>query len=211
MQVLFMHERSLTYHCAWHLRLAESWMPFRLPAVGSRAARGYLLSPLSFACLHTLFVWSLVLLPQRCGWDAVVLESVCLLSFARQWCRNPTGTTHVVRHCFQGIQANVCMLFPRACSVAVFCRRGCTGQSPLGCFALQRLATPAAVAAHADPVPRGQRAPLDDFRALLIDQSAELVESFLPSRDRTWRRSREHQSSAHATESFRDSSRGSLR
>ena len=29
-----------------------------------RAARGYLLSPLSFARLHTLFVWSLVLFPQ---------------------------------------------------------------------------------------------------------------------------------------------------
>ena len=30
-QVLFQLERSLTYHCAWHLRLTESWMSFHLP------------------------------------------------------------------------------------------------------------------------------------------------------------------------------------
>ena len=128
-QVLFPLERSLTYHCASHLRLAESWMPFRLPAVGSalssfpRAARGYLLSPLSFSHLHTLFVLSLVLFPKSflitplvaCGWGAVVLESVC---------RNPAGTTHVVRPCFQGPQADVCTLSLVSCSVAVFCRRG---------------------------------------------------------------------------------------
>ena len=35
-------------------------------------------------------------------------------------------------------------------------------------------------------VPRGQRAPLDEFRTLLIDRSAELVESFMPSRGRTF-------------------------
>ena len=62
-------------------------------------------------------------------------------------------------------------------------------------------------AACADALPRRQREPLDEFRALLIDRSAELVESFLPSRSRIWRRSRNHQSSAQAT----DSSRGSLR
>ena len=61
--------------------------------------------------------------------------------------------------------------------------------------------TPAAVAASADQVPRGQRAPLDEFRPLLIDRSAELVESSLPVRGRTWRRSREHQSLAHSANS----------
>ena len=70
-QVLFLLERSLTYHCAWHLRLTEGWMPFHLSLrLGllllsfPRAARGYLLSLLSFARLGTLFVWSLVLFPK---------------------------------------------------------------------------------------------------------------------------------------------------
>ena len=44
------------------------------------------------------------------------------------------------------------------------------------------LLTPAAVAAFADQAPRGQRVPLDQFHLLLIDRSAESVESFLPSR-----------------------------
>ena len=66
-----------------------------------------------------------------------------------------------------------------------------------------RLLTPAAVVAFADQVPRGQRVPLDQSRPLLIDRSAESVESFLPSRSRTWRRSREHQSPAHAADSSR--------
>ena len=46
---------------------------------------------------------------------------------------------------------------------------------------------------------------------LLIDRSAKSVESFLPSRSRTWRRSRKHQSLAHTANSSRDSSRGSRR
>ena len=36
----------------------------------------------------------------------------------------PCGTTHVERPCFQGLQADACTSFPRACSVAVFCRGG---------------------------------------------------------------------------------------
>ena len=71
--------------------------------------------------------------------------------------------------------------------------------------------TPAAVAASADQVPRGQRAPLDEFRTLLIDRSAELLESSGPVRGGTWRRTREHQSSAHSSDSSRDTSRGCLR
>ena len=72
-----------------------------------------------------------------------------------------------------------------------------------------RLLTPAAVAASADQVPRGQWAPLDEFRTLLIDRSAESVESSLPVRGGTWRRTRE--SSVHSSDSSRDASRGSLR
>ena len=53
----------------------------------------------------------------------------------------------------------------------------------------------------------GQQAALDQFRPLLIDQTAESVESFLLSRSTTWRRSREHQSPAHAAYSSRGSHR----
>ena len=45
--------------------------------------------------------------------------------------------------------------------------------------------------------------PLDEFRTLMINPSAELVESFQASRSRTWRRSREHQLSAHTADSSR--------
>ena len=58
-----------------------------------------------------------------------------------------------------------------------------------------------------DQVPRGQRAPLDHFRVLLIDRSAESVESSLPGRGGTWCRSRKHQSPAHSADSSRDSLR----
>ena len=52
-----------------------------------------------------------------------------------------------------------------------------------------RLLTLVAVDASLDQVPRGQRAPLDHFRTLLIDRSADLVESPLPVHGRPWRRS----------------------
>ena len=109
------------------------------------AARGYLLSPLSFSRLHTLCVFTralsteLLLSPlDACGWDAVVLESVCLLSRARHWCRNRAGTTHVVRPCFVGLQANILHvvtgLVLRDPSLRVE-YLGWPSQSPLGCFA----------------------------------------------------------------------------
>ena len=63
--------------------------------------------------------------------------------------------------------------------------------------------TLAAVTTSADQVPRGQRAPLDEFRTLLINRSAGLVESSRPVRGGTWRRTREHQSSAHSSDSSR--------
>ena len=73
-----------------------------------------------------------------------------------------------------------------------------------------RLLAPAAVAASADQVPRGQGAPLDEFSTLLIDRSAESVESSLPVRGGTWGRTRD-QSSVHSSDSSRDESRDSLR
>ena len=149
-----------------------------------------------------------------CGWDAVVLESVCLLFRVRHWCRQPCvhhsrGEALFPKGFGQRLHVITGLVLRGPSLLAVYL--GWSGQSALDCFALQRLATPAAVAAYADQVPRGQRAPLDEFRALLIDRSAELMESFLSSRSRTWRRSREHQSSAHAADSSRDSSRFSRR
>ena len=118
-------------------------------------------------------------------------ESVCLLSRARRWRRNPAGNTHVVRPCFQGLLVDVCTLSLVSCFVAPPCRR-CTSANKAHLLAAVsrrlRLLTPAAVAAFADQAPRGQRAPLDQFRLLLIDKSAESVDSFLPSRSRIWRR-----------------------
>ena len=80
---------------------------------------------------HSVCVGSLVLCPQSfslstlagCGRDAAVLESICLFSRARRWHRNPAGTTHVVRPCFQGLRADVCTLSLASCSVAPPCRR----------------------------------------------------------------------------------------
>ena len=115
----------------------------------------------------------------------------------------------------KGVQAAVCTLSLTSCSVACLCRRGPWLAKPIASrlFRVARLRplTPTAVVAFADQAPRGQRVPLDQFRLLLIDKSAESVESFLPSRSRTWRRSRKHQSPAHTANSSRDSSRGSRR
>ena len=161
---------------------------------------GHLRSVLrAFSSSSTRCVWALVALdaselfppPQAvCGWD-VVFESVCLLSRARHWRRNPAGTTHVVRPCFQGLLVDVCTLSLVSCFVTPPCRR-CTLADQANLLAAVsrrlRLLTPAAVAAFADQAPRGQRVPLDQFRLLLIDRSAESVESFLPSRSRIWRR-----------------------
>ena len=126
--MLLLLKGSLTYHGAWRLRLVEDWLLFfSFPSV----ARGYLL-PLSFSRLHTLCVWSLVPCPQSfspshlpaCGWDAVVLSPCACSPRAKHWRRNPAGTTHVVRPCFQGLQADVCTLSLVSCSVAPPCRRG---------------------------------------------------------------------------------------
>ena len=101
---------------------------------------GYLLTPPSFARLHTLFEWSLVLFPQiysslhllRVDGTRLLWRSVCLFSRARHWCRNPACCTHVVKPCFQGLQADVCTSLPRSCSVTPPCRK-CTlaGQANL--------------------------------------------------------------------------------
>ena len=173
-QMLFLLERSLTYHGVWRLRLVEGWLLFfSFP----RAARGYLLSPLSFSRFHTLCVHSCSVSSQlaACRWDAVVFESVCLLSRARHWRRNPAGTNHVVRPCFQGLQADVCKFSLASRSVTPPCRRGLLVHDANLPSALSRRTSatsePSFVAASADQVPRGQRGPLDEFRTLLTDRS----------------------------------------
>ena len=111
-----------------------------------RAVCGYLLSPLSFARLHTLFVWSLVLFPQSfCSlhllrvdgtllfWSLCACSPVRSTSAATLQC-----TTHVVRPCFRVLQADVCTSFTSIVfrgRVLPWRKLGCTGQSPLGCFA----------------------------------------------------------------------------
>ena len=105
-QVLFLLEGSLTYHCAWLL-------------AGTPELRS---SPHS-VCVVTraLSTWLLLSPLAECGWDAVALESVCLLSRARHWCRNPAGTTQV-RPPFQRLHADACTSLPRSCSVVPPCR-----------------------------------------------------------------------------------------
>ena len=196
-------------------------MPFHLPAVEpaltffSKNSACYLLSPLSFARLHTLFVWSPALFPQsfsslhllrvdgtRCCFGVCVPALPCEALVPQPCVHHSRGEALFPQGFGQRLHVITGLVLRGPSLLAVYLG---SSQSALDCFALQ------AVAAYADPAPRGQRAPLDEFRALLIDQSAELVRSFLPSRTKTWRRSREHQSSAHAADSSRDSSRGSRR
>ena len=198
-QVLLLLKGSLTYHGAWRLRLVEGWLIFfSFPS----AARGYLLPPPSFSPSPLA----------ACGWDAVDLKSVCLLSRARHWRRNPACTTHVVSPFSKGVRPTSARChWSRApwhllaVEVSWFMTSISSRLFRVACARL-RLLTLAAVAASAVQVPRGQGAPLDEFRTLLIDWSAESVESSLPVRGGTWHRTREHQSSVHSSDSSRDAS-----
>ena len=115
-QVLLLLKGSLKTHGAWRLRLVEGCLLFfSVPS----AARGYLLPPLSFSRLHTLCVVTRALSSELLPFSTCCVWTGRLLSRARHWRRNAAGTTHVVRPCFQGLQANVCTL-----SLAPPCRRG---------------------------------------------------------------------------------------
>ena len=195
----FLLEGNLSYHCA-----------YRFP----NAARGYLLSPLSFS-VFTLCVSSLALCPQNlcvvfhtlyvalvaldasellppptnCVWMGRCSESVCLFSRAKTLELQPCG-----------YHSRGEALFPRASGRRVHVVAGFVLHDPAGnvlwlikptssrllLVARLRLLTPAA-AAFADQAPRGLRVPLDQFRLLLIDRSANSVESFLSSRNWIWR------------------------
>ena len=166
-----------------------------------RAARGYLLSPLSFVRLHTLFVWSLMLFPQSFSSlhvlrvdGTLLLWSPCACSPVRgTGAATPACTTHVVRPCFEGLSGRRLHVvnwsrapWPLLASGVPWLIKPIRTQL----FCIMMSCDSCRPSLHVlTPVPRGQRAQLDEFRALLIDRSAELVESFLPSRSRTWRRS----------------------
>ena len=125
-----------------------------------------------------------------CVWALIALASELFPPTGCVWTgRCCAGTTHVLRPCFQGLLVDVCTLSLVSCFVTPPCRR-CTlaDQANLLVAVSRRLLTPAAVAAFADQAPRGQRVPLDQFRLLMIDRSAESVESFLSSRSRIWHR-----------------------
>ena len=151
-----------------------------------------------------------MLFPQSCspvhmcvGGTFVWLEFVCLHFRARHWYRHAAGTTHVVRPCFEGLSGRrlhvVTGVVLRGLALP---SRSLAGQAnPLWTVTYRTsatLLTPAGVVAFADQAPRGQRVPLDNFRTLLIDLSAESVESFLSSRSKTWRRSCGRRSPARA-------------
>ena len=127
-QVLLLLKGSQAYHGAWRLRLVEGWLLFFSFPSAARvlAAAPELLSSPHSVCVVTRALSSELLpLSTCCVWmGCCCFESLCLLSRARHWRRNPGGTTHVVRPCFQGLQANVCTLSLVSCSVTPPCRRG---------------------------------------------------------------------------------------
>ena len=219
-QELFLLEGSFACHRAWHLtlrNLGSSDPPQSPLSFCSCSSHG------AFLVIHTLCVSTRALSTElfssphaACGWE-LTHWSPCACSPVRGTGAQPCG--HHSRCCEA--------LFRRASRpTSARCR---LDRAPWPCSVVEvawftrpilfrllrvarlRLLTPAAVAAYADQVPRGQRAPLDQFRTLLIDWSAKSVESSLPFRGGTWRRTREHQSPTHAADSSRDSSRGSLR
>ena len=157
-----------------HLRLTISWLGILLSFSSFCAALGSLLSPPSFSgCFSssTRSVWALVLCLQSAlhmlhvDGTLVWLESVWLHSRAIHWCCNPSGTTHLVRPCFE----EFCTLTLTSCSVAWLCRGGpWLAESSLGLSVSRlRLLTPSAVVAFADQVLRGRRVlPLNQFRTL---------------------------------------------
>ena len=128
-----------------------------------------------------------------CVWVGCGSLGVRLHSRARHWHRNSAGTTYVVQGLVsQSFRPTSARCSPRSCSVALLYRRvrfvswaislsavtcrTCTSATCDSCS--RRCIT--------NQVPRGQRAPLDHFRLLLIDRSAESVESSLPVRGGSW-------------------------
>ena len=110
---LFLLEGSLSYRCACRLRLAESCIFFFF--LFSKRCTWLLAVASELLGLHKLCVVTRALSSEllsfstRCVWmGRCCFESVRLLSRARHWRRNPAGTTHGVRPCFQGLQVDVC-------------------------------------------------------------------------------------------------------
>ena len=144
------------------------------------AARGHLLSTLSFSSLHTLRVVSCcsclraLSLSTCCVWmRRCSLESMPALC-ARHWCRSPAGTTHAVWcRVSKGFQADVSHVVVAVVhrGLALPSRSLARQANPLWAVMYHTsatLLTPAAVAA-VDQVPRGQQAPFDQFHTLVLD------------------------------------------
>ena len=119
-----------------------------------------------------------------CVWVGRGSLGVHLHSRARHWHRNSAGTTYVVQGLVsQSFRPTSARCSPRSCSVALLCRRVRFVSLAISLSAVTcRTCTSATCDSCSrrcitNQVPRGQRAPLDHFRLLLIDRSAESVES----------------------------------
>ena len=188
-QELFLLEGSFACHRAWHLTLRNlgssdppqsplsfcscfshrAFLVFHTLCVGTRALSTELSPSPHAACGWELTSWSPCACSPVRGTGAATLRyhSRCCEALFRRASRPTSARCRLDRA-------------PWPCSaveVAWFAR---PIPSRLLRVARLRLLTPAAVAASADQVPRGQRAPLDQFRTLLIDRSAKSVESSPP-------------------------------
>ena len=184
-QVLFLLEWSLAYRCAWHLRLAEGWVLFHLLAAGC----------------------ALLFFSKRCTWPLAVASE--LLSFPHSVCghscsflrASPLSTCCLwMRRCCFGVRVPALPCGHHSRGEVLF--RGASGQHSARCHWSRApwFSLPMAY------LGRPSQSPLGCF-----DRSAELVESSLPGRGRTWRHSREQKWLAHSANASRDSSRGSHR
>ena len=93
----------LSKRCAWLLAVASELLSSPHSVCGVTRALSSELLP-----FHTC-----------CVWKGTVVWRSC----ARHWRRNPAGTTHVVRPCFQGLRTDVCTSSLASCFVAPPCRR----------------------------------------------------------------------------------------
>ena len=166
-------------------------MPFRLPAVDSAFTSLPGLCLCGHSCSFqrasppsTCCVWI-----GRCCFGVRVPALLCEALMPQ-----PCG--HVVSPCFQGLQADVCTSFARACSVAVFCRRGhLVCKANLLSAVVLRLLPPSLHVLTRSLVVSGHHS----TNPALCGSTGQ----------RNWwspSRSHKHQSSAHATDSSRDSS-----
>ena len=103
-----------------------------------RAARGY--SSSHSVCGHSCSFRRASPLSTCCVWIGRCCFGVCVPALPCEALapRNPACTIHVVRPCFQGLQADVCTSFTSIVfrgRVLPWRTLGCVGHFPVGCFA----------------------------------------------------------------------------